>query len=141
VDTPVFILEGIKDGLNAILLGMNCIALPSAHYKGFTQAEIHELKGRDLVFIADTDEVGIACMRRLAAQIESACKSLFILDLRRFLNYCYSNIGFEPTQKIDFADAVMMHAKIGGKPHFTGYGKCFVTHLLHYIQYIQEGEQ
>jgi DNA primase len=138
---PIFILEGVKDGFNGLLLGLNFIALPSAHYKAFNQNELDLLSGRDLVMVADVDSVGIECMERLAEQIDSHVGSYFILDVRKFLAGFYGEVvHFDPQEKVDFADAVRLHAEIGGKPLYCSHITCFKAQLFYYINYRQQGE-
>lgn len=136
----VFIVEGIKDGLNALLLGWDFIALPSAGCQKFTQQELNLLMNRNVVLIADVDQPGISCMQALAKQIDGYVESYFILDLRQFLSFVEAS-GFDPTKKIDFADAVRLHADSGGKPLFCSYGDCFKAQLIYYVHIIQQTKE
>ncbi len=70
-DEPIYIVEGVRDFLAGILLGLNIIGIPTASYKGSLPIR----KDDDLVFTIE-DSVSMLVMERLANECKSIAKSI-----------------------------------------------------------------
>ncbi len=101
---PVYILEGHRDALTAILLGINFIAIPTVGYKVFGEGETFLLSGRDVVFVPDLkrgDTQGTETMTALSEQVEA--KSTNIISIKKALDLM--DIEYDK-DSIDLSDAV-----------------------------------
>ena len=67
-DAPIFIVEGHRDSLTAVLLGLNFIMLPTASYRG-AEAVKKVLTGDDEVIFLVEDRAAYTAMRPLAETI------------------------------------------------------------------------
>ena len=78
---PVYIVEGHRDALSALLLGLNFIMVP---YAGFRLKESsiveQEVAGYDLVFIVE-DEAAHKCMTKIAEQLKEAAGKIQLIEL------------------------------------------------------------
>ncbi len=78
---PVFVLEGHKDSLTAILLGLDFIMLPYAGYRNPEPIDLQkEVLGRDVVFLVE-DEPAYKCMTRLSKPFAETADSLVLKQL------------------------------------------------------------
>ncbi len=78
---PVFVLEGHKDSLTAILLGLDFIMLPYAGYRNPEPVDLQkEVLGRDVVFLVE-DEPAHKCMRRLSKSFAETANSIVLKQL------------------------------------------------------------
>ena len=80
-DGTIYVVEGHRDSLTAVLLGLDFIMIP---YAGFRLKDIGGLKlellDRRVVFIAE-DEAAFKCMYNIAKAIEVATESTVLLSL------------------------------------------------------------
>ncbi len=104
---PIYIVEGARDFLMMVLLGLNVVAIPTVNYKEWKQTELSILEGDKVVFIPDLDEKqsGINCMVNLAKQIDSIAKSVNVINIKKVLEPI--DIKCIET-KIDFSDVVIL---------------------------------
>ena len=108
-NAPVFIVEGHRDALTAILMGINFIAVPTVTYTEFDDIELTFLKDKELVFIPDIDgSKSVEGMTKLLNQCDGIAKSLSIIDLRNI--YKSENI---PTTKDKFDLSELVEDWIG----------------------------
>lgn len=84
----IFIVEGSRDFLTMVLLGLNVIAIPGTSYKKWTEHELSLLAGRKVVLIPDLDPKfgGLNCMRLLAEQITVVADSVKVFNVRQILS-------------------------------------------------------
>ena len=64
----IYIVEGHHDYLTALLLGIDCLMIPTVTYQEFNDFEMNMLKNREVVFIPDLngdDMSGVECMKSL----------------------------------------------------------------------------
>ncbi len=74
----IFVVEGHKDALTAILLGLNFIMVPYAGYRNPKPASIQEeVRGRNVVFLVE-DNQAFACMKKLAIQLAETAGSIVL---------------------------------------------------------------
>lgn len=94
---PIYVVEGQKDSLCAILLGVDFIMIPTAGYKSHDSMEIHkEIKNRDVIFLVE-DESAYQCMKAFATEIEGQVSHIYFrtldstkdkFDLSDYVNSC-----------------------------------------------------
>lgn len=78
---PIMVIEGHKDSLTAILLGLDFIMLPYAGYKISDPSYLQkEVKDRKVVFLVE-DEAAYKCMTNVAVQISDTAKSILFKQL------------------------------------------------------------
>ena len=106
---PVFVAEGSRDFLTAVLLGLNVVAIPNVNYREWTQTELSILTGRKVILIPDLDPEfkGVNCMNVLAAQLTGA-KSINVINITKILDFA----GIRHNDpKMDFSDVVNLWTK------------------------------
>jgi len=104
---PVFVVEGARDFLMMVLLGLNVVAIPTVNYKEWMQTELSIFEGKSVVLIPDLDEEqkGINCMSSLGKQIDGIAKSVNVIDIRKVLDL----MDIEHTEtKMDLSDVVLL---------------------------------
>ena len=74
-DQPIFIVEGHRDCLNAILLGLDFIMLPTASYRDKDSILKQETTNRDIIFLVE-DNQAYKAMRPLAEEIAQTAQSV-----------------------------------------------------------------
>lgn len=78
---PIFVLEGHKDSLTAILLGLNFIMLPYAGYRNSEPVDLQEeVRDRNVVFLVE-DKQAFDCMNKLAKPLSETAKSIVLKQL------------------------------------------------------------
>ena len=78
---PIIVIEGQKDSLTAILLGLDFIMLPYAGYKVSDPSYLQkEVKDRKVVFLVE-DEAAYKCMKNVAVQLRDTAKSILLKQL------------------------------------------------------------
>jgi hypothetical protein len=110
---PIYVVEGARDFLVMVLMGMNVVAIPTVNYREWTQTELSIFTGENIVLIPDLDDSnmnGVECMRNLGRQIDNVAKSVSVIDIRKVLDLMET----EHTEtKIDFSDVVnLWHQRI-----------------------------
>lgn len=90
---PIIIIEGHHDALNAILLGLDFIMIPTATYKDATKL-FDEVKNRDVIFIVE-EEAAYRGMKVLADDLRHSAKSIRLKSLSAkgkvdLSDYCFS---------------------------------------------------
>lgn len=99
---PIFVLEGHKDSLTAILLGLNFIMLPYAGYRNPESVDLQkEVLGRDVVFLVE-DEPAYKCMMRLSKPFAETAESIVLKQLG------------ETGMKVDLSDYIQQFNNIKG---------------------------
>lgn len=77
---PIYVIEGHRDALTAVLLGLDFIMIPYAGFKlkdpRYLRSEVRE---RDVVFLIE-DKSAYICMSALAPILKETAKSLKIVD-------------------------------------------------------------
>ncbi len=80
-NTPVYVVEGHRDALTAVLLGLNCIMIPFAGFRLQNPIFlITETNDKELIFIAE-DETAYRCMKPIAEQLTLSAKDISIIEL------------------------------------------------------------
>ncbi len=104
---PVYVVEGARDFLMMVLMGLNAVAIPTVTYKEWTERELSIFTGENVVLIPDIDEQhkGVNCMANLSNQINGIAKSVKVMDVRKVLDLM--DIGHTDT-KMDFSDVVLL---------------------------------
>jgi hypothetical protein len=78
---PIMVIEGHKDSLTAILLGLDFIMLPYAGYRISDPSYLQkEIKGRGVVFLVE-DEAAHTCMEKTAEQFSDTAKKILLKQL------------------------------------------------------------
>lgn len=78
---PIFVLEGHKDSLTGILLGLDFIMLPYAGYQNPEPTDLQkEVQGRNVVFLVE-DAPAHRCMKRLSKPFSETAKSIVLKQL------------------------------------------------------------
>lgn len=103
--SAIYVVEGARDFLTAVLLGMNVVAIPTVNYKQWNKHEIHFFKGRNVIFIPDYDPElkGVCTMETLAEQLYDIAYSINIIDCRKIAQF--QDIACND-EKIDISDIV-----------------------------------
>jgi hypothetical protein len=80
-DRPVYAVEGHRDGLTAVLLGLDFIMIP---YAGFKLRDIvllkKEVSGRKVVFLVE-DKAAYNCMKDVAVHLTDTAKRILLKEL------------------------------------------------------------
>ncbi len=103
---PIYVVEGARDFLMMVLMGLNVVAIPTVSYREWTQNELSIFRGENVVMIPDLDEQnkGVKCMENLAEQMDGTEKSMKLLDIRKVLDL----MEIKHTDvKMDFSDVVL----------------------------------
>ena len=80
-EDPIFVLEGHKDALTAILLGLNFIMLPYAGYRNPVPTDLQEeVRGRNVVFLVE-DKPAFDCMHKLVRPFSETAESIVLKQL------------------------------------------------------------
>ena len=80
-DMTIFVIEGHRDLLNSLLLGLDVIMIPFAGYKNSEPLEmIEEVRDRNVVFLIEDDKA-YKCMKPLAGEFASSAKSVLLKEL------------------------------------------------------------
>ena len=99
-EETIYVVEGHRDSLTAILLGLDFIMIP---YAGFNLREDtslqHEVKGRELVFLVE-DEPAHKCMIKVANELKAVAESIKLISLG------------DEDEKVDLSDYVRKHNSI-----------------------------
>jgi hypothetical protein len=99
---PIFVLEGHKDSLTAILLGLNFIMLPYAGYRNLEPVGLQEeVRDRSVVFLVE-DKQAFDCMNKLAKPLSETAKSIVLKQLG------------DTGMKVDLSDYVQQFNSING---------------------------
>jgi DNA primase len=97
-DKPVYIVEGARDALTSILLGLNFIAIPTTSFKNI-EAIQSLLKPHDRVILICEDLQGYKAMSNLSQNIPNSRLVTFVSS---------------PSEKIDLSDYVNKNNSIKG---------------------------
>lgn len=90
----IYIPEGHRDSLTAVLLGLDFIMIPYAGFRLKEPSELQcEIRNRDLVFIVE-DEAAYKCMTKVAEHIKETVKSICLIELS------------DTDEKVDLSDYV-----------------------------------
>ncbi len=77
-DKPIYFIEGHKDSLAAILLGLDFVMLPNAGYKYEKYPSLSkEVEARDIIFLVE-DEAAHKCMFPLSQVLAETAKSIIL---------------------------------------------------------------
>ncbi len=77
----IMVIEGQKDALTAILLGLDFIMLPYAGYRISDPSYLQkEIKGREVVFLVE-DKAAHTCMEKTAEQFSDTAKKILLKEL------------------------------------------------------------
>ena len=99
-DDPIFVLEGHKDSLAAILLGLDFIMLPYAGYRNLEPVDLQkEVLGRDVVFLVE-DKQAFDCMKKLSRSLSETASSIVLKQLD------------DTRMKVDLSDYVQQYNNI-----------------------------
>ena len=99
-NTPVYVVEGHRDALTAVLLGLNCIMIPFAGFRLQNPIFlITETNDKELIFIVE-DEAAYRCMKPIAEQLTLSAKDISIIEL--------GNTG----EKLDLSDYIQQFNSI-----------------------------
>ena len=80
-DKPIYFIEGHKDSLAAILLGLDFVMLPNAGYKYEKYPSLSkEVEARDIIFLVE-DEAAHKCMFPLSQVLAETAKSIILKSL------------------------------------------------------------
>ena len=104
---PIYVVEGARDFLMMLLMGLNVVAIPTVNYKKWTQNELSIFTGVNVVMIPDLDEQnkGVECMESLGEQVDDIAKSVSVIDIRQVLDL----MDIKHTDaKMDFSDVVLL---------------------------------
>ncbi len=107
---PVYVVEGARDFLMMVLMGLNVVAIPTVTYREWTQRELSIFTGENVVLIPDLDQElkGVRCMESLGEQIDDIAKSVSVIDPRKVLDM----MDIKHTDvKMDFSDVVLLWDK------------------------------
>ncbi len=100
-NAPIFVLEGHKDSLTAVLLGLDFIMLPYAGYRNSEQVDLQkEVLGRDVVFLVE-DEPAYKCMKRVSRPFAETADSIVLKQL-----------GGDTGIKVDLSDYIQQFNNI-----------------------------
>jgi len=78
----VYVVEGHRDSLTSVLLGLDFIMIPYAGFKlKDTESLMQEITGRKVVFIIE-DKPAFKCMVEIAKAIEPVAKDIVMLQLQ-----------------------------------------------------------
>jgi len=90
----VYVLEGHRDALTAVLLGLDFIMIPYAGFRVKEPSVLQdEVSDRDLVFIVE-DKAAYECMVKVAEYLKVTAKSICLIELR------------DTEEKVDLSDYV-----------------------------------
>ena len=90
----IYIPEGHRDSLTAVLLGLDFIMIPYAGFRLKEPSELQsEIRNRDLVFIVE-DEAAYKCMTKVAEHLKETAKSICFIEL------------IDTDEKVDLSDYV-----------------------------------
>jgi len=86
-DNPVFVVEGHRDFLTCILLGINVFMIPSVEYTTFSDEDLKYLKGKELIFVPDIDihKKSIDAMTGLIEQVGKTALRASLVNLKHLL--------------------------------------------------------
>lgn len=103
----IYVVEGARDFLTMILLGLNVVAIPTVNYKQWNSHEMDFFMNRNVVFIPDIDPdlKGVSTMETPAEQIEDTARSINIVDCSKIAHF--QNIICNE-EKIDLSDVLNM---------------------------------
>ena len=78
---PVYFIEGHRDALTALLLGLNFIMIPYAGFK-LREASVltEETYKKELIFIVE-DEAAYKCMTKIVEQLTDTAQSIKLIEL------------------------------------------------------------
>ena len=80
-DEPIYVIEGHRDALTAVLLGLDFIMIPFAGFKlNETLILRNEAHNRDLVFLVE-DEAAYKCMKAVATHLTKDARSIKLIAL------------------------------------------------------------
>lgn len=80
-DKAIYFIEGHKDSLSAVLLGLDFVMLPNAGYKYEKYPSLSkELEARDIIFLVE-DEAAHRCMFPLSQVLAETAKSIILKSL------------------------------------------------------------
>jgi len=90
----VYVLEGHRDALTAVLLGLDFIMIPYAGFRVKEPSVLQdEVSDRNLVFIVE-DKAAYECMVKVAEYLKVTAKSICLIELR------------DTEEKVDLSDYV-----------------------------------
>ena len=77
----LYVIEGHRDSLTAVLLGLDFIMIPYAGFRLKDSAALREeVAGRNLVFIVE-DEAAHECMKKVAEELKETARSIRFIQL------------------------------------------------------------
>ena len=80
VNEPIYVIEGHRDALTAVLIGLNFIMLPYAGFKQTNPTYLQkEVSGKDVVFLIE-DKQAYKCMYDVALKLAVTAKSIHLID-------------------------------------------------------------
>ena len=97
---PIYVIEGHRDSLTAILLGLDFIMIPYAGFKlKETSSLLQDIENRNLIFLVE-DIAAYKCMYRIANILQTAANSIKLKEL---------GTGAD---KVDLCDFVWQHKSL-----------------------------
>ncbi len=78
---PIYIIEGHRDSLTAVLLGLDFIMIPYAGFKLREPGNLQkEVDGRDVIFLVE-DGAAYKCMYEVAEQLKETANRIQLIEL------------------------------------------------------------
>jgi len=79
-DAPIYVIEGHRDALTAVLLGLNFVMIPHAGFKlREPSALLKEVKGRKVILLVE-DRAAYKCMREIAEALQETANSIRLIQ-------------------------------------------------------------
>lgn len=92
---PIFVIEGHRDALTAILIGLDFIMLPYAGFRLIDPTYLQsEVRGRDVIFLIE-DKQAYKCMSEVALYLADTAKTIRLVDFTNDID-----------KKVDLSDYV-----------------------------------
>jgi len=105
-DGTIYVVEGHRDSLTAVLLGLDIIMVPYAGFKlKDTEGLMQEVTGRKVVFIIE-DRSAFKCMMEIAKAIEPVVKDIVMLQLQEGNKMDLSDYVFTKTSIKEVLDGI-----------------------------------
>jgi len=130
-DTSIFIVEGHRDYLTAILLGLPVLMIPTVTYSTFNEYELSLFTGKSAHFLPDLkrgDRAGAKVMAALANQLDGIATSITINKLSEVLLDSL-DIDYQGN-KLDLSDTIGVWTDTADyfKTYITYYCECRAEH-------------
>ncbi len=125
-DVSVYVVEGHRDYLTAILLGLPVVMIPTVNYKTFNEYELSLFTGKLVHFLPDLkrgDRAGAKIMTDLANQLDGIASHITINKLSDVL---IDSLGIDyQGNKLDLSDTIGV---------WTDTSEYFKTYITYYCE-------